>query len=153
MLRLRKRQSSIYLRKSTLSLPMPSSFNITELSKEFCITTRTIRFYESEGLLQPERNGRNRVYSARDRVQLKLILRGKRLGFSLSEIADMISMYHAEPGEIAQLEYFLNRIHDRRLHLNQKRDDIELTLAELTSIEQQCNNRLENLKRAINDEE
>jgi DNA-binding transcriptional MerR regulator len=132
---------------------MQSSFNITELSKEFCITTRTIRFYESEGLLQPKRNGRNRIYSPRDRVQLKLILRGKRLGFSLSEIADMISMYHEEPGEIAQLEYFLNRIHDRRLHLNQKRDDIDLTLSELTSIEQQCNNRLESLKRLFNGEE
>jgi DNA-binding transcriptional MerR regulator len=125
---------------------MAESYTITELSKEFDITTRTIRFYEDQNLLQPARNGRSRVYSSRDRVRLKLILRGKRLGFSLVEIADMISMYHDEPGETAQLDYFIRRISERRAQLLQQRDDIELTLAELDGIGAQCEQRLKNLQ-------
>jgi len=125
---------------------MSESYSITELSREFDITTRTIRFYEDEGLLQPARNGRNRVYSSRDRVRLKLILRGKRLGFTLSEIGDMISMYHDEPGETAQLDYFLNRIAQRRGQLQQQKEDIDLTLSELEVIEDQCRERLQNLR-------
>ena len=124
---------------------MTESYSITELSKEFDITTRTIRFYEDQGLLKPSRQGRTRVYSSRDRVRLKLILRGKRLGFSLSEIADMISMYHEEPGESAQLEYFLRRISERREQLLQQKRDIDLTLSELSVIEDQCDQRLQKL--------
>ncbi len=121
---------------------MTEAYSITDLSREFDITTRTIRFYEDEGLLCPARNGRMRVYSNRDRVRLKLILRGKRLGFSLSEIGDIISMYHDEPGETAQLDYFLSRIERRRRQLMQQKEDIDITLKELSDIEHQCRERL-----------
>ncbi len=126
---------------------MTDSLSITDLSREFDVTTRAIRFYEDEGLLHPARRGRQRVYSHRDRVRLKLILRGKRLGFSLSEIAEIISLYHSEPGESAQLDYFIEKIRDRRTQLLQQKDDIEITLRELDAIEEQCQERLVNLRR------
>ena len=118
--------------------PAQEQFSISELSQEFDVTTRAIRFYEDEGLLEPHRQGRQRVYSSRDRVRLKLILRGKRLGFSLSEIGDIIDMYDSEPGEVGQLQYFIEKISVRRKTLKQQRDDIEVTLKELDSIEKQC---------------
>ncbi|KAA3631769.1 MAG: MerR family DNA-binding transcriptional regulator [Proteobacteria bacterium] len=126
---------------------MPDSLTITDLSREFDITTRAIRFYEDEGLLHPRRRGRQRVYSSGDRVRLKLILRGKRLGFSLSEIADIIRLYHSEPGESAQLDYFLDRIAERRTMLLQQKEDIDITLGELDVVERQCRERLDNLRR------
>ena len=113
-------------------------FSISELAQEFDVTTRAIRFYEDEGLLEPHRQGRQRVYSSRDRVRLKLILRGKRLGFSLSEIGDIIDMYDSEPGEVGQLQYFIEKISVRRKTLKQQRDDIDVTLKELDNIEKQC---------------
>ena len=118
--------------------PAQEQFSISELSQEFDVTTRAIRFYEDEGLLEPQRQGRQRVYSSRDRVRLKLILRGKRLGFSLSEIGDIIDMYDSEPGEVGQLQYFIDKISVRRKTLKQQRDDIDVTLKELDSIEKQC---------------
>ena len=118
--------------------PVQEQFSISELSREFDVTTRAIRFYEDEGLLEPQRQGRQRVYTSRDRVRLKLILRGKRLGFSLSEIGDIIDMYDSEPGEVGQLQYFIEKISVRRKTLKQQRDDIDVTLKELDSIEKQC---------------
>ena len=118
--------------------PAQEQFSISELSQEFDVTTRAIRFYEDEGLLEPQRQGRQRVYSGRDRVRLKLILRGKRLGFSLSEIGDIIDMYDSEPGEVGQLQYFIEKISVRRKALKQQRDDIDVTLRDLDSIEKQC---------------
>ena len=118
--------------------PAEERFSISDLSREFDVTTRAIRFYEDEGLLEPQRQGRQRVYSSRDRVRLKLILRGKRLGFSLSEIGDIIDMYDSEPGEVGQLQYFIEKISVRRKTLKQHRDDIDVTLKELDSIEKQC---------------
>ena len=88
-------------------------FSISELAREFEVTTRAIRFYEDEKLLTPGRNGRQRVYSARDRVRLKLILRGKRLGFSLNEVREIIDMYDLDSGEAGQLRYFLEQINHR----------------------------------------
>ena len=120
-------------------------FSISELSQEFDVTTRAMRFYEDEGLLEPGRSGRRRVYSVRDRVRLKLILRGKRLGFSLSEIGDIINMYDSEPGEAGQLHYFINKISARRAALKQQRDDIDVTLNELDAIETQCRKTLTHL--------
>ena len=117
--------------------PAQEQFSISELAQEFDVTTRAIRFYEDEGLLEPHRQGRQRVYSSRDRVRLKLILRGKRLGVSLSEIGDIIDMYDSEPGEVGQLQYFIEKISVRRKTLKQQRDDIEVTLKELDSIEKQ----------------
>ncbi len=118
------------------------SYSISELAKEFEITTRTIRFYEDRRLLNPARRGRTRVYSPRDRVRLKLVLRGKRLGFSLNEIADIIDMYDAESGEAGQLEYFLEKIRQRRDALERQREDIDITLKELAGIEAQCRQSL-----------
>ena len=121
-------------------------FSISELAKEFDVTTRAIRFYEDEKLLMPGRVGRQRIYSARDRVRLKLILRGKRLGFSLSEVREIIDMYDLDSGEAGQLRYFLERIRQRRKTLEQQRHDIELTLQELDLIESQCQGRLSSIK-------
>jgi DNA-binding transcriptional MerR regulator len=117
-------------------------FSISQLSREFGITTRAIRFYEDQGLLAPARSGTTRIYSTRDRVRLKLVLRGKRLGFTLKEIAAILGMYDAEPGETGQLQYMLDRLQDQREALEKQRDDIDLTLAELDVIEAQCRQRL-----------
>ena len=119
-----------------------TAYSISDLAQEFNPTTRAIRFYEDEGLLQPGRSGRRRVYSARDRVRLKLILRGKRLGFSLSDVRDIIEMYDLDAGETGQLRYFLDQIKERREALEQQRSDIDLTLKELDEIESQCQGRL-----------
>lgn len=121
-------------------------FSISELAREFEVTTRAIRFYEDEKLLTPGRNGRQRVYSARDRVRLKLILRGKRLGFSLNEVREIIDMYDLDSGEAGQLRYFLEQINHRRKSLQQQRDDIDLTLKELDLIESECQQRLTSIK-------
>ena len=118
------------------------SFSISDLAREFGVTTRAIRFYEDEGLLSPGRSGRQRVYTSRDHVRLKLIVRGKRLGFSLSEVREIIEMYDLDSGESGQLRYFLEQIKNRREVLKQQRHDIELTLDELDSIESECKHRL-----------
>jgi len=125
--------------------PDATAYSISDLAQEFNLTTRAIRFYEDEGLLQPGRSGRRRVYSARDRVRLKLILRGKRLGFSLSDVRAIIEMYDLDAGETGQLRYFLNQIQERREALKQQRRDIDLTLRELDEIESQCQGRLASL--------
>lgn len=121
---------------------MSNTYTITQLAQEFDVTTRTIRFYEDQGLLTPTRKGQTRIYSARDRVRLKLVLRGKRLGFSLGEIREMLDMYDAEPGEVGQLQLFLAKIADRRRLLEQQQEDIALTLRELGEIQAQCRARL-----------
>jgi DNA-binding transcriptional MerR regulator len=122
--------------------PDAAAYSISDLAQEFNLTTRAIRFYEDEGLLQPGRSGRRRVYGTRDRVRLKLIVRGKRLGFSLSEVRDIIEMYDLDSGEAGQLRYFLEQIQERREALEQQRHDIDLTLEELDNIESQCQGRL-----------
>ena len=119
-----------------------TSYSISDLAREFGVTTRAIRFYEDEGLLRPERSGRQRVYRIRDRVRLKLILRGKRLGFSLNEVGEIINMYDSNPGEAGQLRYFLEQIRQRRDTLKQQHHDIDVTLQELDTIEAQCQDRL-----------
>ena len=122
--------------------PDAAAYSISDLAQEFNLTTRAIRFYEDEGLLQPGRSGRRRVYGTRDRVRLKLIVRGKRLGFSRSEVRDIIEMYDLDSGEAGQLRYFLEQIQQRREALEQQRHDIDLTLEELDNIESQCQGRL-----------
>ena len=124
---------------------MTDLHSISELAQEFDITTRTIRFYEDKGLLQPKRNGRQRIYSRRDYVRLRLILRGKRLGLSLSEISDTIELYDTDQGELGQLDSFLQTIRERRLALKQKRADIDVILSELQRIERRCRARLKTL--------
>jgi len=122
-----------------------TSYSSSDLAREFGVTTRAIRFYEDEGLLRPGRSGRQRVYRTRDRVRLKLILRGKRLGFSLNEVGEIINMYDSNPGEAGQLRYFLEQIRQRRETLKQQHHDIDVTLQELDTIEAQCQDRLTTL--------
>lgn len=125
---------------------MAERFSISDLSREFDVTTRTIRFYEGEGLISPTRRGQTRIYSARDRVRLRLILRGKRLGFSLSEIKEIIDLYDEAPGEAGQLRHFLAKIAERRRQLAQQREDIEVTLDELATVAARCHERLGELE-------
>lgn len=121
------------------------TWSITDLAEEYGVTLRTIRFYEDRGLLTPERRGTTRIFHPRDRVRLGLILRGRRLGFSLGEIATIVDMYDAEPGEAGQLRYLLEQIDVRRTELEQRRKDIEETLAELDEVERRCREDLEAL--------
>jgi len=131
----------------SLSPPTTATWTITELAAEFETTLRTIRFYEDKGLLRPERQGQNRIFHPRDRVRLQLILRGKRLGFSLGEIASILDMYDEQPGEAGQLRYLLADIRERRATLLRKRQDLEESLAELDDLESRCEQDLERLSR------
>ena len=117
---------------------MRENWNIAELAKEFDVTTRTIRFYEDKGLISPERVGQRRVYHPRDRVRLQLIMRGKRLGFSLDEIQKMIDLYDADPTEAAQLKLFIEKLRERRELLERQRDDIDTVIFEICEREKQC---------------
>jgi len=117
---------------------MTNTFSISELSKEFDITTRTIRFYESEGLLHPTRKGQTRIYRDQDRISLKLILRGKRLGFSLAESKELIELYDPETTNKKQLTRFMEKINERRKSLLQQVSDIQIMQHELDEAEKRC---------------
>ncbi len=117
---------------------MTESYGIAELAREFDITTRTVRFYEDKGLLSPERDGQRRIYGPRDRVRLKLIMRGKRLGLSLEEIGELMDLYDADPSEVTQLTQFIDVIRARKSALEVQKQDIEDSLAEMARIEKQC---------------
>jgi DNA-binding transcriptional MerR regulator len=117
---------------------MTNTYTISELAAEFGVTTRTIRYYEDRGLLSPRREGLNRVFSNRDRVRLKLALRGKRLGFTLAEIRELFDLYDIARDEKKQLEVFLEKLERRRKHLEQQREDIEVMLNEIAFFSEQC---------------
>jgi DNA-binding transcriptional MerR regulator len=119
-------------------MPDEQTFSITELAREFDITSRTIRFYEDQGLLAPRRAGRVRVYSKRDRTRLKLTLRGKRLGLSLAEIRELLDLYATARDESAQIYKFLIALAKRKAQLEQQREDIEALLSEIHTLESQC---------------
>ena len=108
-----------------------TSFSITDLAEEFKITPRTIRFYEDQELLTPERRGQNRVYSKRDHSRLAWILRGTRVGFSLAEIREMLDLYDVDDGRKTQRTVTLEKCRDRIDALSQQRDDIDDTIEEL----------------------
>ena len=112
-------------------------YTITDLAKELGVTPRAIRFYESKGLLEPQRAGANRVYTYRDRARLLLILRGKRLGFSLAGIQQYLNLYDADPTHRKQLVHLLRGARQRIDELESQRRDLELTLEELRDIETQ----------------
>ena len=114
------------------------AFTITALALEFDITARATRFYENVGLLTPGRTGRNRVYSQRDRTRLKLTQRGKRLGPSLQEIKQLVDMYDSPSDTTQQLIAFLVVLEEHRRLLEQQREDIDITLAEITQHEERC---------------
>jgi DNA-binding transcriptional MerR regulator len=127
---------------------MPT-YTITELSKEFDITPRAIRFYEDQGLITPKRagtGGRQRVYSARDRTRLKLTLRGKRLGLSLLEVKDLIDMYDSPSDTRPQLTKFLAVLSKNRTALEQQLEDLHITLAEIASHETRAKSLLSQCK-------
>jgi DNA-binding transcriptional MerR regulator len=124
---------------------MREYYSITELTREFDISTRTIRFYEDEGLIRPMRRGRTRLFRPADRQILKQILRGKRLGFSIAEINEIIQMYKEPPGEAGQLRLMMKLVEEKRAKLRQKRKDIEDTLAELSAVDEACLERLAEL--------
>jgi DNA-binding transcriptional MerR regulator len=103
------------------------TYTISELAREFQVTPRALRFYEDKGLLQPTRDGLNRVYSARDRARLKLILQGKSVGFSLSDIREILDLYNHE-GHRAQLKLSLKKSREQVKNLEKQREDIEAAL-------------------------
>lgn len=107
------------------------SFTITDLSAEFGVTARALRFYEDEGLIIPERRGTQRIYSHGDRARLAWILRGKRVGFSLTEIRELIDLYDVDDGRRTQRQRTIDRCHERVALLNQQRVDIDAALDEL----------------------
>jgi DNA-binding transcriptional MerR regulator len=119
-----------------------AEFSISELAREFDITPRAIRFYEDQGLLAPKRDGQRRIYTSRDRTRLKLTLRGKRLGLTLSEIRELIDMYEPGRDERPQLERFLSVLESHKASLLQQRADIEAQLSELQAFEKKVRKQL-----------
>lgn len=128
-----------------IGVTMREYYSITELTREFDVSTRTLRFYEDEGLVQPVRRGRTRLFRPSDRHLIRQIMRGKRLGFSINEIREIIQMYREPPGEVGQLKLMIKRIEEKREDLRQKRRDLEETLAELDQAEESCVERLAEL--------
>lgn len=121
------------------------TITISELAKEFDVTPRAIRFYEEQGLLHPVRQGQQRIYYSKDRIRLTLILRGKRLGFSLAEIKNVFSLYDTDPNSGAQLETMLTITKQKRIILEQQLSDIQTVLRELNEVETRCREELLNL--------
>ena len=126
-----------------------ATYTISELAREFDLTTRAIRFYEDCGLLQPQRKGRNRVYTPRDRTRLKLTLRGKRLGLTLAEVKELVDMYESPRDTQPQLKKFLVVLATHREQLEQQLADLQATLAEVREQEREARRLLaEGQKRA-----
>jgi len=109
-----------------------TQFTIGDLAKEFGCTLRTLRFYEDKGLLNPKRDGMNRIYNRRDRARLKLVLMGKSVGFSLSEIRDMLDLYDLRDGQVTQLRVALSKFNEQITVLEDQRKDIEQAIEELS---------------------
>ncbi|MBL4866494.1 MAG: MerR family DNA-binding transcriptional regulator [Pseudomonadales bacterium] len=115
-----------------------TTYTISDLAKEFDITTRAIRFYEDQGLLSPARQGQRRIYHSKDHILLKLILRGKRLGFSLAESRDLIELYNPMGNNRLQLQTMIDKIAERNEQLNQQLHDIKVMKIDLNRAEQRC---------------
>lgn len=124
------------------------TYAIGELASEFAVTSRTLRLYEEEGLLDPQRIGTRRIYSERNRVRLRLILRGKRLGWSLSEIKELFDLYDSSHGKEAQLELMLTKLDQRREMLELQKRDVELALEELERIAGNVRKARETIQKA-----
>jgi DNA-binding transcriptional MerR regulator len=127
--------------------PTPErTWTVGELADELGVTTRTLRFYEAEGLLAPARAGANRVYGPRDRARLRLILRGRRFGMTLAECREIVDMYDgAESSEHRQLTTLLGRLDEIAEDLGRRRDDLDRTLAEVGEVAASCRRRLDQL--------
>lgn len=127
-----------------------ATYSITELAREFDVTARAIRFYEDQGILQPRRVGRSgltRVYSNRDRTRLKLTLRGKRLGLTLTQVRELVDMYESPKDATAQAKRFLAVLAQHRRALEQQQEDIQVTLAEIGQHEAECKRMLNRARR------
>jgi DNA-binding transcriptional MerR regulator len=122
------------------------TYAIGELAEEFGITSRTLRVYEEQGLLDPQREGTRRIYNERNRVRLRLILRGKRLGWSLSEIRESFDLYDSSLGEAAQLEAMLEKLQQRRTALLAQREDIDNALRDLDQVEANARQSLDEIR-------
>ena len=125
---------------------MARKYSIRELATEFDVTTRTIRFYEEKGLLNPQREGTRRIYSPADRTKLRLILRGRRLGLSLAESAEIILMYGTPGNNRMQLEKLVSKIQEKRVELKRQQQDLRAMLKELTTAEDKCRQALAGLE-------
>lgn len=123
------------------------TFSIGELSKHFDVTPRSIRFYEEQGLLSPQRAGQTRIYSKKDKVRLKLILRGKRLGFSLAETRTLFNLYDSHQNSKIQLQAMLEMTTEKRAILIQQLEDINVLMIELDEVESRCKDELEQLNK------
>lgn len=123
------------------------TFSIGELARSFDITPRSIRFYEEQGLLSPERSGQTRIYHKKDKVRLKLILRGKRLGFSLAETKTLFNLYDSHQNSEAQLEFMLQMTAQKRAMIHQQLEDIQMLMSELDEVEARCKEELSELRR------
>jgi DNA-binding transcriptional MerR regulator len=120
---------------------------VGELAEDLGVTTRTLRHYEAEGLITPRRAGQNRVYTARDRARLRLILRGRRFGMTLPECREIVDMYTgAESSEMLQLTTLLSRLDEITADLRRRQDDLRRTLTEVTDVAEQCRQRLAELE-------
>ena len=134
---------------------MTNRFNevmtVTELARETGVTARAIRFYESKGLLHPQRAGTTRIYTHRERGRLQLILRGKRLGFSLTDIGDYLNLYDADPTQQDQIMLLLAKVDTRIKELESQKIDLEASLTELSAVKDQALIALRNnTKRVAN---
>lgn len=118
------------------------TYTISELAREFAITTRTIRFYEEKGLIHPRRKGQKRIYTPADRVRIKLILRGKRIGMTLQESVELIDMYDPAHNNAQQLQSLINTVAQRRSLLLQQKNDIDEMLAGLNEVQELCEQAL-----------
>lgn len=125
------------------------TFSIGELAKHYDITPRSIRFYEEQKLIEPERQGQSRIYHVKDKVRLKLIMRGKRLGFSLAEIRKLFELYDTNSNSVAQLETMLELTQTKRAVLEQQLNDITMLMNELDEVEARCKDELNDLTRGI----
>lgn len=123
-----------------------NTYTISELAREFGVTSRALRLYEESDLLAPKREGTRRIYADRDRVRLRLVLRGKRLGWSLAEIRESFNLYDSSMGEVAQLNYLLEKLAARREVLQTQKQDIELALQDLDRIADNAQTALSNLQ-------
>jgi DNA-binding transcriptional MerR regulator len=123
------------------------TLSIGELARMFDVTPRSIRFYEEQQLLTPERVGQTRIYHTKDKVRLKLILRGKRLGFSLAEVKNLFELYDSNPNSAAQLKVMLDLTEQKRALLRQQLDDIQMLMNELDEVESRCQDELNELQR------